>query len=80
MPTKKKIPYSVKVNDDANWIWLDKNYTVGKGDSLVTYRRGVALETQFYPDTVNFPDKFPFWTVKANEEFKTVTEFRFSAE
>ncbi|MBR7072253.1 MAG: galactose mutarotase [Eubacterium sp.] len=60
--------------------WLDKDYTVGKGDSLVTFRRGVALETQFYPDTVNFPDKFPFWTVKANEEFKTVTEFRFSAE
>ncbi len=60
--------------------WLDKNYTLGKGDSLVTYRRGVALETQFYPDSVNFPDKFPLWTVKANEEFKTVTEFRFSCE
>lgn len=58
--------------------WLKKDYTVGKGGSLVTYRRGVALETQFYPDTVNFPDKFPFWFVKANEEFKTVTEFKFS--
>lgn len=59
--------------------WLSKDYDDGKGDSKVTYRRGVALETQFYPDTVNissFPSKF----VKANEEFKTVTEFRFSAE
>ncbi|MCR5208321.1 MAG: galactose mutarotase [Eubacterium sp.] len=59
--------------------WLSKDYTVGKGDSLVTYRRGAALETQFYPDTVNCKN-FPSRYVKANEEFKTVTEFRFSAE
>ena len=58
--------------------WLDKNCQIGKGDSKVSYRRGVALETQFYPDTVNFPEKFPFWCVKAGEEFKTVTEFKFS--
>ena len=58
--------------------WLKRDYTVGKGDSLVTYRRGVALETQFYPDTINFQNKFPFRFVKANEEFKTTTEFRFS--
>jgi len=60
--------------------WLSRDYTVGKGDSKVTFRRGVALETQFYPDTVNFQEAFPFWTVKANEPFTTVTEFRFSAE
>lgn len=59
--------------------WLDKNNTDGKGDSKVTYRRGVALETQFYPDTVNHPN-FPSKFVKANEEFKTTTEFRFSVE
>ncbi len=59
--------------------WLSKDYTDGKGDSKVTYRRGVALETQFYPDTVNHKN-FPARFVKANEEFKTVTEFRFSAE
>lgn len=59
--------------------WLGKDYTAGKGDSKVTYRRGVALETQFYPDTVNH-SSFPSKYVKANEEFKTVTEFRFSAE
>lgn len=58
--------------------WLDKNCAEGKGESKVSYRRGVALETQFYPDTVNFPEKFPFWTVEPNEEFKTVTEFKFS--
>ena len=60
--------------------WLSKDYTEGKGDNIVKFRRGVALETQFYPDTVHFPDKFPFWHVKAGEVFKTVTEFRFSAE
>jgi len=59
--------------------WLSRDYTAGKGESKVTYRRGVALETQFYPDTVNHKN-FPARYVKANEEFKTVTEFRFSAE
>ncbi|MBE6719194.1 MAG: galactose mutarotase [Ruminococcaceae bacterium] len=57
--------------------WLSRNNTVGKGTSLVTYRRGVALETQFYPDALNIAD-FPLWTVKADEPFKTTTEFRFS--
>lgn len=59
--------------------WLSKDYTQGKGDSKVTFRRGVALETQFYPDSVNIPE-FPAKYVKANEEFTTVTEFRFSAK
>lgn len=57
--------------------WLAKDYTEGKGDSIVKFRRGVALETQFYPDAVNHPD-FPFVYVEANKEFKTTTEFRFS--
>ena len=60
--------------------WLTKDGNPGKGDSKVTFRRGVALETQFYPDSVNHPDKFPFSYAEPNEEFKTVTEFRFSAE
>lgn len=59
--------------------WLDKNCTAGKGNAKVTYRRGAALETQFYPDTVNIKE-FPCRFVKANEEFKTTTEFRFSVE
>ena len=57
--------------------WLKKDSNPGKKDSSVTFRRGVALETQFYPDSVNHPN-FPFKYVNANEEFKTVTEFRFS--
>ncbi|MCH5317148.1 MAG: galactose mutarotase [Eubacterium sp.] len=60
--------------------WLAKEGNPGKGDSKVIFRRGVALETQFYPDSVNFPDKFPFSYAMPGEEFKTVTEFRFSAE
>ncbi|MCC8073460.1 MAG: galactose mutarotase [Clostridiales bacterium] len=60
--------------------WLDKNYTAGKNGSIVKYRRGVALETQFYPDSVNYPDIFPVKFVKANEEFKTTTEFCFTTE
>lgn len=60
--------------------WLSKDYTAGKGTNIVKYRRGAALETQFYPDTVHFADKFPAKFVKANEEFKTVTEFRFSVD
>ena len=60
--------------------WLAKDGNPGKGDSKVNFRRGVALETQFYPDSVNFPDAFPFSYAEPNEEFQTVTEFRFSAE
>lgn len=61
--------------------WLEKGGNPGKRENgNVTFRRGIALETQFYPDSVNFPDRFPFEYVMPNEEFKTVTEFRFSAE
>ena len=57
--------------------WLEKNNTRGKGDSIVKFRRGAALETQFYPNSLNLSN-FPFRYVEANEEFKTTTEFRFS--
>ncbi len=57
--------------------WLDKDSSVGKNGSPVSYRRGVALETQFYPDSVNHSN-FPFVYVEPNKEFKTTTEFRFS--
>lgn len=57
--------------------WLEKDYTLGKGDNIVKYRRGVALETQFYPDALNHPN-FPFKYVEPNKEFTTRTEFRFS--
>lgn len=57
--------------------WLEKDYTLGKGDNIVKYRRGAALETQFYPDALNHPN-FPFKYVEPNKEFTTRTEFRFS--
>lgn len=57
--------------------WLPKEGMPGKAGSPVTFRRGVALETQFYPDAVNHPN-FPFKYVEPNDEFKTTTEFRFS--
>lgn len=57
--------------------WLNKNATAGKENAPVSYRRGVALETQFYPDSVNHSN-FPFVYVEANKEFRTITEFRFS--
>ena len=57
--------------------WLNKDNTLGKGESIVKYRRGVALETQFYPDALNH-DNFPFVYIEPNKEFKTTTEFRFS--
>ncbi len=59
--------------------WLDKNYTVGKGENMVKYRRGIALETQFYPDSVNH-NNFPFTYVEPNKPFTTKTEFRFSVK
>lgn len=60
--------------------WLAKEGNPGKENGRVTFRRGVALETQFYPDSVNHPSEFPFEYVMPNEEFKTVTEFRFSVK
>ena len=57
--------------------WLSKDNTLGKNGNIVKYRRGAALETQFYPDALNHPN-FPFKYVEANEPFTTVTEFRFS--
>ena len=60
--------------------WLAKEGNPGKANGAVTFRRGVALETQFYPDSVNLSDKFPFTYIQPNEEFKTTTEFRFTVK
>ena len=40
---------------------------------------GIALETQHFPDSVNQP-RFPSTVLKAGEEYKTRTVYRFSAE
>ena len=61
--------------------WLKKSGNPGKASNgSVSFRRGVALETQFYPDSVNHTTEFPFSYVEPEKEFKTVTEFRFTAE
>ncbi len=55
------------------------NYTDEAGKDGVHYgfRSGVALETQFYPDSVNHPEwKQPFF--KAGEKFHSETKFRFT--
>lgn len=48
----------------------------GKGGVKYTYRGGIALETQFYPNAVNNPDwKQPF--VKAGERYHSCTQYIF---
>ena len=48
----------------------------GKGGVSYTYRGGIALETQFYPDSVNKPQwKQPF--VKAGQRYHSETVYRF---
>lgn len=48
----------------------------GKGGVSYTYRGGVALETQFYPDSVNHPE-WPQPFVKAGQRYHSVTTYRF---
>lgn len=54
------------------------NHTETPGKDGVTYhpRCAVALETQFYPDSVNHP-QWPQPVVKAGEPYYSVTEYRF---
>ena len=48
----------------------------GKNGVSYTYRGGIALETQFYPDSVNHPEwKQPF--VKAGEPYHSETIYKF---
>ena len=48
----------------------------GKGGVSYCYRGGIALETQFYPDSVNHPQwKQPF--VKAGDRYHSETVYRF---
>ncbi len=58
--------------------WADWNQT-GKGGEHLSFRCGVALETQHAPDSPNKP-KWPTTFVKAGETYKSTTEFRFGVE
>lgn len=50
---------------------------LGKGGVSYTHRGGVALETQFYPDSMNHPD-WPQPIVKAGETYHSETTYRFT--
>ena len=49
---------------------------IGKDGVSYCYRGGVALETQFYPDSVNHPE-WPQPFVKAGEHYHSVTKYIF---
>ncbi len=51
--------------------------TTGKEGARYSKRSGIALETQFYPDSVNHPE-WPQPFVKAGERYHTETVYRFS--
>ncbi len=59
----------------ANWASYDQT---AKGGEHLSFRCGVALETQHAPDSPNKP-QFPTTIVKAGEVYHSMTEFRFAA-
>lgn len=54
-------------------------HTNGKGGHYYDKRDGICFETQYYPNSINTPH-FPQPVVKAGEEYKTKTVFRFGVE
>ena len=58
--------------------WCDYNQTAKNGEHL-SFRCGIALETQHAPDSPNKP-KWPTTIVKAGETYRTTTEFRFGVQ
>jgi aldose 1-epimerase len=50
---------------------------VGKDGVIYSFRGGVALETQFYPDAVNHPE-WPSPVVKAGTPYRSETLYKFS--
>ena len=55
--------------------WCDYNQTA-KGGEHLSFRCGVALETQHAPDSPNKP-QWPTTIVKAGATYRSTTEFRF---
>ena len=55
--------------------WSDYNQTA-KGGEHLSFRCGIALETQHAPDSPNKP-QWPSTIVKAGETYRSMTEFRF---
>ena len=48
----------------------------GKGGVTYSKRHAICLETQFYPDAINH-DAFTKPILKAGEEFKSTTTYKF---
>lgn len=51
----------------------------GKGAAKYTKRTGICFETQYYPDSINKPE-FPSPILRAGEEYKTTTVYKFVTE
>jgi len=71
---------TMEVHTDCPGIQVyTANFLADPGKDGVVYqiRCGVALETQFYPDSVNHPD-WPQPFVKAGEKYHSETTFKFA--
>ena len=72
---------TMEISSDCPGIqFYSGNYLAGeqgKDGVRYTYRGGVALETQFYPDSVNHPE-WPQPFVKAGEKYHSETTYRFT--
>ncbi|HYG97572.1 MAG TPA: aldose epimerase family protein [Terriglobales bacterium] len=51
----------------------------GKGGKPMAYRTGFCLETQHFPDSPNHAE-FPTTTLKAGQQYRTTTVFKFSTK
>jgi aldose 1-epimerase len=60
----------------ANWASYDQK---AKGGEHLSFRCGVALETQHAPDSPNKP-AWPTTILRPGEKYSTTTEFKFFAE
>ena len=49
----------------------------GKEGIIYNKRDGVCFETQYYPNSINIAE-FPSCILKAGEEYKTTTIYKFS--
>lgn len=61
------------------YIGIGLNDEHGKNGAVYKQYGGLCLETQFSPDTPNKP-QFPSCVLKANEEFRSTTEYTFDTE
>lgn len=92
MAVSKKVEYAGEVSYSGNgrkvevWTtepclqvytanWCDYNQTA-KGGEHLSFRCGIALETQHAPDSPNKP-QWPTTIVKAGQLYRSTTEFRF---